>query len=268
MPGRARELQEREDQRAEHRERHRAGEDDERIAERVELRREHQEDQQRARGPSPAGTCRPPGAAGATRRCSRRGSPAAGSCAAASSSTLQRRRRASAARRPEILTALSCWKRLSVRGSTPVVQRGDALSGMSWPSGPVMWMSSSCVGREPARALDLRDDLVAAAVDVEAVDEVAAEHRRQIGADLLHGQAHRRDLVAIDDDLGSSAWSICTSMIGGNANWPLFIAVVRRAARRSAGSPRGSPSRRSRTRPGRARRSAAPAAGTPARGCR
>ena len=42
---RARELQEREDERAEHRERHRAREDDERIAERVELRREHQEDE-------------------------------------------------------------------------------------------------------------------------------------------------------------------------------------------------------------------------------
>ena len=26
---------------------------------------------------------------------------------------------------PEILTALSCWKRLSVRGSTPSLQRGD-----------------------------------------------------------------------------------------------------------------------------------------------
>src|SRR5262249_2406741 len=34
------------------------------------------------------------------------------------------------------------------------------------------------LGGEPPRALDLRDDLVAPAVDGEAIDEVAAQHRR------------------------------------------------------------------------------------------
>ncbi len=57
------------------------------------------------------------------------------------------------------------------------------------------------VDGEPPGALDLRNDLVASAVDVESVDEVAAEHRRQIGAYLLHAEPHRGDLVAIDDDL-------------------------------------------------------------------
>ena len=55
--------------------------------------------------------------------------------------------------------------------------------------------------REPPDALHLRDDLVAAPVDVEAVDEIAAQHRRQIVAYLLHAEPHRGRLVAIDDEL-------------------------------------------------------------------
>ncbi len=48
----------------------------------------------------------------------------------------------------------------------------------------------------------MRDDLVAATSDVEAVDEVAADHRAEIFADLLHVQTERGDLVAIEHDLG------------------------------------------------------------------
>src|SRR6185295_10439499 len=55
------------------------------------------------------------------------------------------------------------------------------------------------VDGEPARALDLRNDLVAATLDVESIDEVAAQHRRQIRAHLLQAETHRRDLVAVDD---------------------------------------------------------------------
>lgn len=55
--------------------------------------------------------------------------------------------------------------------------------------------------REPRATLDLRNDLVAAPLDVEAIDEVTAERRTDIAADLLHRQAHRTDLVAIEDDL-------------------------------------------------------------------
>jgi len=47
----------------------------------------------------------------------------------------------------------------------------------------------------------LRDDLVTATSDVEAVDEVAAEHRAEIFTDLLHVQTERGDLVAIEYDL-------------------------------------------------------------------
>ena len=66
-----RQPEEREEQRAGHRQRHRAGEDDERIAEALELRREHQVDQDRRQQERRRGTCRPPCAAGATRRRSR-----------------------------------------------------------------------------------------------------------------------------------------------------------------------------------------------------
>ena len=58
------------------------------------------------------------------------------------------------------------------------------------------------VGIEPVDALDLRDHLVAAAGDVEAVDEIAAEHRTDVGADLLQVETEVGDLVAVDDELG------------------------------------------------------------------
>src|SRR5690606_36924934 len=57
------------------------------------------------------------------------------------------------------------------------------------------------VGIEPLGALDLRDDLVAAALDAEAVDEIAADGRGQIRADLLQVEAHAGDLVAVEHDL-------------------------------------------------------------------
>ena len=65
------EAEEREQQRARERERHRAGQDDERIAEALELRREHQVDQDRREQERRRGTCRPRCAAAATRPRSR-----------------------------------------------------------------------------------------------------------------------------------------------------------------------------------------------------
>ena len=104
-----------------------------------------------------------------------------------------------------------------------------------------MWMSFELVGREPPRALDLRDHLVAAPVDVEAVDEVAAQHRRQIGADLLHAQAHRRHLVAIDDDLGLR---LVDAHVGDGREGELAALhrLLHELLSRTGGAPRGSPS--------------------------
>ena len=48
---------------------------------------------------------------------------------------------------------------------------------------------------------DLRDHLVAAAVEVEAVHEVAAHQRRQVRADGRHIEAQRGHLVAVHDQL-------------------------------------------------------------------
>jgi hypothetical protein len=39
---------------------------------------------------------------------------------------------------------LSCWKRFSVRGSTPSLIVATDESGMSRPFGPPMWISVSC----------------------------------------------------------------------------------------------------------------------------
>ena len=62
-------------------------------------------------------------------------------------------------------------------------------------------MSFSWFGIEAVDALDLRDDLVAAPGDIEAVDEVAADHA-EMSAPILHVKTERRDFVAIDHDLG------------------------------------------------------------------
>ena len=48
----------------------------------------------------------------------------------------------------------------------------------------------------------MRDDLVAAAVDVEAVHEISAEHGGEILADLAQVEPERGDLVAVQNDLG------------------------------------------------------------------
>ena len=55
---------------------------------------------------------------------------------------------------PEIFTAFSCWKRLSVRGSTPVAEAWRwTTAGSACPLGPVTWISPSSFGvRRPARS--------------------------------------------------------------------------------------------------------------------
>ena len=122
--------------------------------------------------------------------------------------------------------ALSCWKRLSVRGSTPVRWVAIALSGISWPFGPETWMSSSWLGREAAGALDLRDHLVAAAVHAEAVDEVAAQHRRDVARRAGPWSAPSTRPCSRSTTSSVSAWSMRTSTMGGKANCPLLAAAM------------------------------------------
>ena len=63
-------------------------------------------------------------------------------------------------------------------------------------------MSFQLLGIQPIDALDLRNHFVTASVDVEAVDKISADTGREIGADLLHVEAERRDFVVIENDLG------------------------------------------------------------------
>ncbi len=56
-------------------------------------------------------------------------------------------------------------------------------------------------GIEALDAFDLRDDFVAAAVQAEAVYEIAADQRPEVRADGGHVEAQRGHLVAVHDHL-------------------------------------------------------------------
>ena len=58
------------------------------------------------------------------------------------------------------------------------------------------------IGRQAIGAPDLRNHLVAAALDAEPVDIVSAKHRRQVLTGLTEVDALRPKLVAIEHDLG------------------------------------------------------------------
>ena len=103
---------------------------------------------------------------------------------------------------PWMRTALSCWKRFSSRGSRRRLQRRERRERHQLAAGARDVDVRELVGGEALGALDLRDHLVAAALDAEAVDVVAAEHRRQVAARLAQVDALRAHLVAVEHDLG------------------------------------------------------------------
>ena len=76
---------------------------------------------------------------------------------------------------------------------------------------------------EPLGALDLRNDFVAAPCDVEAIDEVAADHRAEIRADLLHVEPELGHLVTIEHDLGLRLIDLGVDQ-RRKANMPLAVA--------------------------------------------
>ena len=103
---------------------------------------------------------------------------------------------------PLILTALSCWKRLSERGTVVSCKVATRAQRHQLPvrAGDVDVLQ--LLGVEPVDPLNLRDHLVAAAGDIEPVDKVAAQHGADIGAHLLQVEPQVGDLVAIDDEFG------------------------------------------------------------------
>src|SRR5262249_55077135 len=79
--------------------------------------------------------------------------------------------------------------------------------------------SFQLTGIESLDAFELRDDLVASAVQAEAVDEIAAHKRGQIRADSGHIQAKSGDLIAVHHqlDLGLIDFRINYRWEGKNA---------------------------------------------------
>ena len=188
-----REAEEREEQRARERQRHRAREDDERVAEALELGREHEVDQDRrqqereeelaALGPQL------PRLAGVVDREAlgqdRRPPRSRGHFRALSSET-------PGGMTPWMRTAFSCWKRFRSRGCGRRLEGRERRERHELAAGAGHVDVCELVGREALGALDLRDDLVAAALDAEAIDVVAAEHRREVAAGLPRGSRPAR----------------------------------------------------------------------------
>ena len=78
---------------------------------------------------------------------------------------------------------------------------GDARQRHQRAGGGAHLIALQPFGGQPEIARHLRDDLVAAAVEIEAVDVVAAQQRRQRRADVLHGDAETVGLVVVDLEL-------------------------------------------------------------------
>ncbi len=70
------------------------------------------------------------------------------------------------------------------------------------PAGRADVVVLQLAGIEAVLLRDLRNDLVGAAVELEKVDVTAAEHGRHRRADVLHGQAELRGHIAVDVQAG------------------------------------------------------------------
>ena len=108
-----------------------------------------------------------------------------------------RRLQALDAHRVQLLEALEL-PRLASRSAGWRTSR----AGTSLPPAPVTWISESCSGGQPLAALELRDHLVAAPLDAEAVDVVPAQEGREVPPDPAQVDSLRAQLVAVEDHLG------------------------------------------------------------------
>src|SRR5690606_39912411 len=85
-----------------------------------------------------------------------------------------------ARRDPRELDGVQLLKAVERAGLDGLAQGREGAEGDQLASGPRHVDVLELLGREAAATLDLGDDLVAAPGDGEAIDEVAAEHGRQI----------------------------------------------------------------------------------------
>ena len=127
-------------------------------------------------------------------------------------------------------------------------------------------MSLSCSGLSRSAREQLRDDLVAAPVHAEAVDEVAAHRRREVLPDGLEVQPQLGHLVAVDHDLrlGLVDLDVDERREGEHAALRRLLLELLGEAQDLGGVGGGGDAR---TRPGSCRRPAAPAAGWGRSGC-
>ena len=102
---------------------------------------------------------------------------------------------------PDSVAELSCWKLVSAFGCTFSVTLATAESGTSSPLLVRDLVAGQPVGRQAELARRLRNDLVAAAIEIEEVDVVAAEHGRERRADVGHVDADAVRLVGVDLEL-------------------------------------------------------------------
>ena len=96
---------------------------------------------------------------------------------------------------------LSCWKLVSEFGCTTLVTVATFDSGTSAPDPGADLIAGQPFLVQAKFARHLRDDLVAPPVEIEQIDVVAAEQRRERVADIGHGDAEPVRLVVIDVEL-------------------------------------------------------------------
>ncbi len=196
-----RQAEEREEERARERQRHRAGQDDERVAEALELRGEHEVDQDRGQQEhaEEAGSlgAELAGLAGVIdREAARQGLRLV-------FDELQRgverdtgRVGALDADGVELLEALQL-ARLRRGG-----ERGKGRKRNELPTAACDVDLRQLIGCQPVAATDERNDLVAPPLDAEAVHVVSAEQRREVASGLGQIDALRAEFVAVEDHAG------------------------------------------------------------------
>ena len=88
-----------------------------------------------------------------------------------------------------------------VAGLRAVADRCDRAQGDEFVAGATDLHVEDLIFIESAGAVDLRDDLVAAALDIEAVHKISTYASGQVAANFGEVQAESRDFVAVNDKL-------------------------------------------------------------------
>ena len=191
----ARHFQEAKDQGAENRERHGPGENDQRIAEAVELRREHEKDQhdrQAERGQELVPfNLELPRLAGVINLVALRQNFLRLAIHEVEHLAERTRRHAAQFDGVELLEAVQRTR------PSLFLQRGERAERHQFIVGPLDVRAFQLTRIQARIALQERNHLVAQTVETEPVHEISADERREVSAHRAHVQPERRDLVPI-----------------------------------------------------------------------